>query len=69
MSWVVKVGSSYLETLCWLLLSDRQRDAWKFSTREQARVHMQACLHYPDYRLAGVKVVRLRSSLQSSEEK
>lgn len=57
MTWVVKVGKNYLETVVWCLVTESQRDAYRFDTRAKAQRMVEALAN--DYQYRGVRVVRL----------
>lgn len=56
---VIKVGTEYLDTTVWGILTAKQRSAFRFTTREQAHQQARAWRGEPDYAARGVRVVRV----------
>ena len=57
--YVIRVGDKYLDTTVWGLLTDKQRDAFCFVTREKAVKMARAWRNHPDYDAKGLRVVRI----------
>lgn len=47
-------GGGFLETLVWFLVTERQKDAWRFKDRAEATPYLETCQKmaatYPEYR-------------------
>ena len=57
--WVIRVGDEYLDTLHWGILTAKQSDAYRFSTREFAVKLARTWRSHPDYKVKGVRIVRI----------
>ncbi len=57
--WVIRVGDEYLDTLHWGILTGKQRQAFRFTTRAQARRQVEAWRGCPEYEAKGIRVVRI----------